>query len=135
YDVDGKMYLVDLPGYGYAKRSFDERNKWKKLVDKYFSLEGPSLYLQLVDLKVGLTKDDKDMISFLDESGLPFAIVATKSDKVNTTEREKNLKALENDETVPEDAEIIPFSAKTGAGAGEIWRIISEFVEFNTQAN
>ncbi len=131
YDVDGKMYLVDLPGYGYAKRSFDERNKWKKLVDKYFSLEGPSLYLQLVDLKVGLTKDDREMISFLDNSGLPFAVVATKADKVNATTREKNIKALEDDEIIPEDAEIIPFSAKTGAGAGEIWRIINEFVEFN----
>ncbi len=131
YDVDGKMYLVDLPGYGYAKRSFDERNKWKKLVDKYFSLEGPSLYLQLVDLKVGLTKDDREMISFLDNSGLPFAVVATKADKVNATTRQKNIQLLEDDEIIPEDAEIIPFSAKTGAGADEIWRIINEFVEFN----
>ncbi len=84
-----------------------------------------------MDLKVGLTKDDREMISFLDNSGLPFAVVATKADKVNATTREKNIKALEDDEIIPEDAEIIPFSAKTGAGAGEIWRIINEFVEFN----
>ena len=88
YDIDSALYLVDLPGYGYAKRSFSERDKWKKLIDRYFSLEAPRLYLQLVDLKVGLTADDP---------------------------------------AIPSDAEILPFSAKTGAGADDIWRIIKEF--------
>ena len=124
--AEGKR-LVDLPGYGYAKRSFSERDKWKKLIDRYFSLEAPRLYLQLVDLKVGLTADDRAMLSFLVETELPFAVVATKSDKVNTTTRLANLEALHNDPSIPSDAEIIPFSAKTGAGAEEIWRVIKEF--------
>lgn len=127
YDVDSKMYLVDLPGYGYAKRSFSEREKWKKLIDKYFSLEGPRLYLQLVDLKVGLTKDDLEMLEFLVASELPFAVIATKADKVNTTTRLKNLEALRNNPAIPEDAEIIPFSALKGTGLDEVWRIINEF--------
>ena len=127
HDIDSSLYLVDLPGYGYAKRSFSERDKWKKLIDRYFSLEAPRLYLQLVDLKVGLTADDRAMLSFLVETELPFAVVATKSDKVNTTTRLANLEALHNDPSIPSDAEIIPFSAKTGAGAEEIWRVIKEF--------
>ena len=135
YDVDSKLYLVDLPGYGYAKRSFAERDKWKKLIDRYFSLEGPRLYLQLVDLKVGLTADDRAMLAFLVETGLPFAVVATKADKVNTTTRLANLEALRNDPAIPDDAEIIPFSAPKGTGTDEIWRIINEFVGVSAGGN
>ncbi len=130
YDVDSKLYLVDLPGYGYAKRSFSEREKWKKLVDKYFSLPGDRLYLQLIDLKVGLTKDDEAMLGFLTETGLPFAVIATKADKINKTTRIKNLEALRNNPYIPNDAEIIPFSAETGEGKDEVWRIIGEFADF-----
>lgn len=135
YDVDSKLYLVDLPGYGYAKRSFAERDKWKKLIDRYFSLEGPRLYLQLVDLKVGLTADDRAMLAFLVETGLPFAVVATKADKVNTTTRLANLEALRNDPAIPDDAEIIPFSAPKNTGTDEIWRIITEFVGVSAGGN
>ncbi len=130
YDVDSKLYLVDLPGYGYAKRSFSEREKWKKLIDKYFSLDGPRLYLQLVDLKVGLTKDDIEMLGYLVEAELPFAVVATKADKVNTTTRIKNLEALRNHPSIPDDVEIIPFSSLKGTGLDDVWRIIKEFAGF-----
>ena len=67
------------------------------------------------------------MLAFLVETELPFAVVATKSDKVNTTTRLANIEALHNDPAIPSDAEILPFSAKTGAGADDIWRIIKEF--------
>ena len=129
YDIDSQMYLVDLPGYGYAKRSFDERERWSGLIDKYFSLEGPRLYLQLIDLKVGITKDDEAMLSFLVESGLPFAVVATKADKLNVTNRTKNIEALEHDKRIPEDCAVIPFSAQTGLGLDDVWGIINEFLE------
>lgn len=134
YDVDSKLYLVDLPGYGYAKRSFSEREKWQKLIDKYFSLDGPRLYLQLVDLKVGLTKDDLQMLDFLVQTELPFAIVATKSDKVNTTTRIKNIEALRSHPAIPDDVEIIPFSAQKGTGIDDVWRIIKEFAGFSEEA-
>lgn len=134
YDVDGKLYLVDLPGYGYAKRSFAERDKWSKLFDKYFSLDTQILFLQLIDLKVGLTKDDAVMLDFLKEQDLPFAIVATKADKLNKTNREKCIEALHSDSSIPEDAVIIPFSSQNGEGKDELWRIICEFTDFVYEA-
>jgi ribosome biogenesis GTP-binding protein YsxC/EngB len=130
YDIDGQLYLVDLPGYGYAKRSFSEREKWKSLIDKYFSVEAQRLYLQLVDLKVGLTKDDEEMLKFLIIEDLPFAIVATKADKLNQTNRKACLERIEKHELVPEDAVVIPFSALTGEGVEEIWTILNEFCSF-----
>ena len=130
YDVDSSLYLVDLPGYGYAKRSFSEREKWKKLIDKYFDTPGQRLYLQLVDLKVGLTKDDEAMISFLTSMDMPFAVVCTKADKLNKTNKVKNLEAIRKPPLVPEDAEVIAFSSENGEGADEVWKIINEFCDF-----
>lgn len=130
YEVDKTLYLVDLPGYGYAKRSFSEREKWKGLIDKYFSLDTDILYLQLVDLKAGITKDDAAMISFLVECELPFAIVCTKCDKLNKTNREKNLEEIRNNPIVPEDVAIIPFSSHTGEGKDDVWAIIYEYCDF-----
>ncbi len=127
YDVDSSLYLVDLPGYGYARRSFSEREKWKGLIDKYFSTPGRRLYLQLVDLKVGLTKDDEAMVEYLMSCGLPFAVVATKADKLNKTNRAACLETVRNHRLIPDDAEVIAFSSQTGEGADEVWRIISEF--------
>lgn len=128
YDVDSSLYLVDLPGYGYARRSFSEREKWKGLIDKYFSTLGKRLYLQLVDLKVGLTKDDEAMVEYLMSCGLPFAVVATKADKLNKTNKAACLEKVRNHRLIPDDAEVIAFSSQTGEGADEVWRIISEFV-------
>lgn len=130
YDIDASVYLVDLPGYGYAKRSFSEREKWKKLIDKYFDTPGERLYLQLVDLKVGLTKDDEAMLDFLVAQDLPFAVVCTKSDKLNKTNRAKNLEAIRNNPKIPEDAEVVAFSSQNGEGVEELWEIINQFIDF-----
>ena len=130
YDVDASVYLVDLPGYGYAKRSFDEREKWSALIDRYFETYGQRLYLQLVDLKVGLTKDDERMIQYLLNQNLPFAVVATKADKLNKTERLKAYDKIRNHPLIPNDAEIIVFSAQKGEGTDKLWKIINEFVDF-----
>ncbi len=130
YEVDKTLYLVDLPGYGYAKRSFEERNKWKALIDKYFSLGSDILFLQLVDLKAGVTKDDEAMIKFLVECELPFAIVCTKCDKLNKTNREKNLAEIRANKIIPEDVEIVPFSSHTGEGKDAVWQIINEYCEW-----
>lgn len=137
YDVDDTVYLVDLPGYGYAKRSFDERDKWKQFIDKYFSLDANILFLLLVDLKVGLTKDDDMMLKYLVDSELPFAIITTKSDKLNKTNREKSIDGILSHEGIPSDTAIIPFSSKTGEGVKDVWEIIEEFCEFlkNSEEN
>ena len=129
YEVDKALYLVDLPGYGYAKRSFDERNKWKALIDKYFSTDSPRLYLQLIDLKVGVTKDDSAMLSYLNEKQLPFAVVATKADKLNKTNKASAYEALKNNANIPEDCEIIVFSSQTGEGVDRLWELIGEFYD------
>lgn len=128
YDVDSSLYLVDLPGYGYARRSFSEREKWKGLIDKYFSTPGKRLYLQLIDLKVGLTKDDEAMVEYLMSCGLPFAVIATKADKLNKTNKALCLEKVRNHRLIPDDAEVIAFSSQTGEGSEDVWRIIGEFV-------
>lgn len=130
YDVDEQVYLVDLPGYGYAKRSFDERNKWKQIIDKFFSLDADILFLLLVDVKVGLTKDDDAMLKYLVDSELPFAIVTTKADKLNKTNRAKCIDNILSHPGIPADAAIIPFSSKTGEGVQDLWEIIGEFSDF-----
>ncbi len=130
YDIDGALYLVDLPGYGYARRSFSERDKWKSMIDKYFSLDANILFLLLVDMKVGLTKDDDAMLQYLLDIDAPFAIVATKADKLNKTETQKSLDAITKHPGIPEDVAIIPFSSKTGQGVKDVWEIINEFSDF-----
>ena len=128
YDVDRKLFLVDLPGYGFAKRPPQEKAKWSALTDGFFTqnpnLDRLQLVLQLVDLKVGPTADDVMMLSYLTQAGLPFAVVATKTDKLNKTERTKALEALKNHPAIPADTLIIPFSAQTGEGKNEVWSTI-----------
>lgn len=131
YDVDRKLFFVDLPGYGYAKRTFEEKKKWSALTDGYFT-ENPSidllaLVIQLIDVKVGVTADDKMMLDFLSESGLPFIIVATKCDKPNKTELAANLKAIAEHESVPSGTPIIPFSSLSGLGKVDLWKQISYY--------
>ena len=95
YDVDKKIYLVDLPGYGYAKRSQDSKRSWSTLTEDYF-LKNPSadavkLVIQLMDVRVGPTDDDIMMINFLIDNRVPFVVVATKADKLSKTELAKKL--------------------------------------------
>ena len=128
YDVDGKLFLVDLPGYGFAKRPPAEKEKWSQLTDGYFTrnpnIDRVTLVLQLVDLKVGPTADDVMMLRYLAHTGLPFAVVATKTDKLNKTNREAALAALATHEDIPEGTPIIPFSSLTGEGKTELLREI-----------
>ncbi len=128
YEVDGKLFLVDLPGYGFAKRPPQEKEKWSALTDGYFTanknIDRVALILQLIDLKVGPTKDDVMMLDYLSQTGLPFAVVATKADKLNKTERAKALAALATHPAIPTDTPVIPFSAQNGEGKEDVWRII-----------
>ena len=128
YDIDKKMFLVDLPGYGYAKRSFEDKQKWSALTDGYFT-KNPNIDLlkgvvQLVDSRIGLTKDDVDMINWLIESEIPFIVVATKVDKLNATNRKNNLTQLREDLHFGDDDVLVPFSSQTKEGKEELWREI-----------
>lgn len=124
YEVDSALYLVDLPGYGYAKRSAGSQAVWSTLTEQYFTEAGnPTCTVQLIDLKVGATADDLMMIEFLKSNKMPFFVVATKADKLNKTEREKALTKLT---TLPALAGItmIPFSALKGEGKNAVWHEI-----------
>lgn len=127
YDVDKKLYLVDLPGYGFAKRNPEDKKKWSALTDGYFTsnknIDRVSLIVQLVDSRVGPTKDDEMMLDFLRASDLPFVVVATKCDKLNATERKKNLEAIAAHPLI-NGTEVIPFSSLKGEGKDELWKAI-----------
>ncbi|MBE6691155.1 MAG: YihA family ribosome biogenesis GTP-binding protein [Ruminococcaceae bacterium] len=133
YDVDGKLFLVDLPGYGFAKRPPQEKAKWSALTDGYFTknqnIDRVALVLQLIDLKVGPTADDVMMLRYLAETGLPFAVVATKTDKLNKTGRTAALEALAAHPDIPDGTPILPFSAQTGEGKEEVWRLLRQAAE------
>jgi GTP-binding protein len=132
YKIDKKIYLVDLPGYGYAKRTAEEQKKFSGLTDTYLRRNTPELIVQLVDLKAGATADDRMMFDFMNQSGIPYIVAATKCDKLNKTDRAAHLKALSEDPLLnpPEAArkiDIIPFSSLTGEGKTELLNIISSY--------
>lgn len=135
YDVNKKLFLVDLPGYGYAKRTKEDQLKWSSLVDGYFTknpnLDLLRLVVQLVDSRIGLTKDDRDMVEYLNETGLPYIIVATKTDKLNKTEREKAVNTLVNDPSIMPGTQIILFSSETKEGKNDVWEAILRFCNDN----
>ena len=130
YDVDKKLYLVDLPGYGFAKRNPEDKQKWSALTDGYFTqnknIDRLALVLQLVDSRIPPTVDDEMMLDYLRASGLPFAVVATKVDKLNATERKKNLEALRAHPLIG-DAPVIPFSSLKGEGKDDLWKTIYRY--------
>lgn len=122
YNIDGKIMFVDLPGYGFAKRSFDDKKRWSKLTDAYFTgnsgIDLLRCVIQLIDSKVGATDDDKQMIRYLQEAEIPFLVVYTKCDKLTATQTNELKASFGNIEGA--DSEIL-FSAKTGMGRDELW--------------
>lgn len=129
YDVDKKLFLVDLPGYGFAKRTLAEKEVWSALTDGYFTanknIDRLSLIVQLVDSRIGITADDETMIDFMNNNDLPYVIVATKVDKLNATERKNNLAAIAAHPVLAEGTPVIPFSSLKNEGRQELWREIA----------
>ena len=132
YEVDKKLFLVDLPGYGFAKRTLEDKKQWSALTDGYFTsnknIDRVELIVQLIDSRIGPTKDDEMMLEYLTAVGLPFVVVATKTDKLNATERKKNLEAISTHPLV-NGAKVIPFSALKGEGKEELWKTIFHYAE------
>ncbi len=124
------VFFVDLPGYGYAKVSKSEKERWGELIEGYLNDDRRlALVFQLVDFRHPPTKDDIMMINFLIDSGLPFAVVLTKADKLSKKQRAERRAALMNELPCAEDITIVEFSAQTGEGAEEIRGIITELAE------
>lgn len=129
FSVDS-IYIVDLPGYGYAKVSQSEKKRWAELIEGYLHDERDlALVFQLIDYRHKPTADDIMMINFLIDSGIPFVIVLTKADKLKKKEREARLEAFRTEIPCYEDITVIEFSAETGEGADKLRSIIDEISE------
>lgn len=127
YDIDKKLYLVDLPGYGYAKRTYEDKKRWSALTDGFFTgnrnIDSLRLVCQLIDSRTGPTSDDLDMLYYLREVGLPHIVVATKTDKLNATEKNKFLEIIAREE-LTRDLPLVMYSSKTNNGRVELWNHI-----------
>lgn len=129
FDCDG-IKLVDLPGYGYAKVNFNEKKRWADLMEGYFTSDrNIRLVVQLTDMRHPVTKDDLDMMRFMQSAGYDFIVVMTKSDKLNKTERAKRMEDIHTELAEFGDVKIIPFSASNGEGADEIRKAIEAAAE------
>ena len=121
YEINREFYLVDMPGYGYAKRTPEQKKQWSALTDGYYTADGShgklAAVAQLIDLKVGATADDITMMEWLSESGLDWFIVATKADKLNKTQRNASLAELQD---MVDGVDIIPYSSLSGEGKNEV---------------
>ena len=132
YGIDGKMYLVDLPGYGYAKRSQSSKAGWSKLTEDYF-LNNPSsdaikLVIQLIDVRTGPTDDDIMMINWLIDNNVSFTVVATKADKLSKSQLSEALNNIHNEYFNGTGIEILPFSSVSRAGKEELWKKIFDSI-------
>lgn len=126
YKLDD-IFIVDLPGYGYAKVSKSEKKRWQELIGGYFAAgRDIGLVFSLVDMRHPPTADDITMINFLIDSETPFCVVLTKADKLNKSERTARLEALKDELPMYDELTILTFSAVTGEGVDEIRQIICE---------
>ncbi len=129
FTIDKQCYLVDLPGYGYAKVSQAEKDRWGKLMENYFASNRIDLGVFIVDARHAPTNNDITMAKWFLESGCPFVVVANKLDKVKKSELLQNLQTIREDLELPEDCPIIPFSAEKGTGRDELTGYILNLVE------
>lgn len=121
------LYFVDLPGYGYAKVSKSEKERWGELIEGYLHDDRElALVFQLIDFRHPPTADDIMMVNFLIDSEIPFVVVLTKADKLSKKQREERRASLLNELPCAEDITIIEFSAQTGEGRDDIRSIIEE---------
>ena len=115
--IDGKVYFVDLPGYGYAKVSQTERDRWGKLMEQFFAAEGlVDLGVMIVDARHKPTADDVTMAEWFKDSGCRLVVVANKLDKLKKSEIETNMALIRQTLDLPEEVLLIPFSAEKGQG-------------------
>ncbi len=128
FKIDGKSYLVDLPGYGYAKVSKAERDRWGRLMEGYFASGLITLGVQIVDSRHKPTADDITMTEWFYGTGCPLLIVANKLDKLKKSEIEPNIERIRQTLCPDGEAEVIPFSAEKGIGKEELIYRINDMI-------
>ncbi len=127
--IDKKVYFVDLPGYGYAKVSQSERDRWGKLMEKYFAEPDMiSLGVMIVDSRHKPTADDVTMAQWFKSTCCPLVVVANKCDKLKKSEIEPNMKLIRETLEIPNEVVLIPFSAEKGNGKDQLMAEILKFV-------
>ena len=130
YNVNHEVYLVDLPGYGYARASQETKAKWGRMIENYLhsSKQLKAVFL-LVDIRHEPSANDRDMYGWIVHQGYDPMIIATKLDKIKRSQIQKQLKILREGLNRRPGTKIIPFSAETKQGREEIWEIIDGYVE------
>lgn len=129
FTVDNKCYFVDLPGYGFAKVSQAEKDRWSRLMESYFAAGRIDLGVLIVDARHAPTNNDITMARWFIDSGCPFVVVANKLDKLKKSEIEPNLLTIRQDLELPESCPVIPFSAEKGTGKDELVKYILNSVK------
>ena len=124
FRINDEWYLVDLPGYGYAKVPKTEKERWGKLMEGYFASGRITLGILIVDARHAPTMNDITMADYFLQTGCPFVVVANKMDKLKKSEIEKNLATIRADLELPEDVRLIPFSAEKGLGKEDLVKMI-----------
>lgn len=126
FNADGAFFLVDLPGYGFAKVTQQEQERWGKMMSGYFQTsKSLRLTLHLVDIRHEPTRDDVTMNRFLRQTEQPFFVVATKADKISKAQRQKNI-ALIGRALEVQPWQILPYSSETGEGRKELLKVIED---------
>ena len=123
--IDDRVYFIDLPGYGYAKVSASEKERWGKLMESFFA--GNDTYdigIFIVDARHKPTQNDVTMAEYFKSSGKKFAVIANKTDKLKRSEIESNMKLIRETLGLSDDTELIPFSAQSGTGRAEVMNYI-----------
>lgn len=129
YNVNDAFYLVDLPGYGYAKVGQQEKEKWGKMIEKYLrQSEVLKAVFLLVDIRHDPSANDKMMYEWILSNGFHPIIIATKSDKINRSQLLKQIKTVKQGLAVDRDTIVIPFSAQTKQGRDEIYELIDHMM-------
>ena len=129
FTVDKCCYFVDLPGYGFAKVSQAEKDRWGRLMEDYFAAGRIDLGIMIVDARHAPTNNDITMARWFIDSGCPFVVVANKLDKLKKSEIIPNLQTIREDLELPERCPVIPFSAEKGDGRDELMKYIYQTVK------
>ena len=129
FTIDNTCYFVDLPGYGYAKVSQKEKERWGRLMESYFAAGRIDLGVMIVDARHSPTANDIVMANWFIESGCPFVVVANKRDKLKKSELIPNMERIREVLELPEDCLIVPFSAEKGTGREDLIHHILEAVK------
>lgn len=136
YNINNELYFVDLPGYGYAKANENVKAQWGKMIEDYLHRSKKlQLVFLLVDIRHAPSENDRIMYNWICKMGYSPVIIATKLDKINRSQIQKQLKLIRTGLNAEQDTVIIPFSATTKQGREEIYDLLDQLLEQDRQEN